>query len=416
MNLYELPDKEFDSLFKKAADSAEFPFNESAWEGFKEKLNRWEKFSPAFWRISGGLIIVLLGMVSYLILKSPETGKSETQKIQIGNPENIILKDRTPIDNRLEMDESTEDMKAGSGKSSEPQNKNLKKDKTGVAVINNSQVHPVNDEGSELLNIRRKQTMYYVEIDEKRESVVDNRGDQKLRDGRLIGMGLPESTGNIPENLILEKNSSNLEIIPPEKNSTRIGYSLNFTVGPDFSGVGANSYGTGTFIGLGFELFFLKKVSLLVGVSHSRKKYSVRDEYSVPFPGSGTYGQVPDQIDIACHVLDIPLNIYYSLYQNGKNRLFAGMGVSSYLMLTEEYHFNFDNPYNMNVIPDFEIRNKNQHYFGIINLSAGYSRQMNDRLAWQLEPYFKLPIQDIAAAKVRLNSFGALISLKYRFR
>jgi hypothetical protein len=154
----------------------------------------------------------------------------------------------------------------------------------------------------------------------------------------------------------------------------------------------------------------------MTGISHARKKYAVSDEYTMPSGGDQPYGQDPVSIDIACHVLDIPVNVYYSIFRNRQNRFFAGAGFSTYLMLTEEYHLKYDNYYGQDPVRDYTVKNENQHYFGIINLSAGYTRELSTRWALQVEPYLKLPIQDIAAAEVRLNSFGALIALKYRFR
>jgi hypothetical protein len=478
MNLYELPDKEFDTLFKKAAEQAEYPFNESAWDGFEQKLNRWEKLNPAFWKISGGLIIVLLGMVTWLILKSPDRTTSElshvrsisTEETQFENQSDSPLNDPVLRENGKDADNNTQlnfktQLNEGTGlddelqqdlngqkdggesldkmrqkdsriqmnivtKQESPSQNEITGDKglllkevernnreiTGVESINARAVNSFPDERIDSENSGEKADMYLVRNEGQTGSIMDHRGNQKFREGRLTGLGMPESTGPISETANFGKNTSVLEVVPLKKDRHRLGYSLNFSLGPDFSGVGAKSYGTGTFVGLGFELYFLKNLSLMIGVSHSRKKYTVQDEYSAPYPGIWTYGQVPDQVDIACHVLDIPVNIYYSVYQNGKNMLFVGAGLSSYLMLTEEYHFEYFNQNNPNLIQDYDIRNKNQHYFGIVNLSAGYTRIVNNRWSWQLEPYLKLPIQDIAAAKVRLNSFGALISLKYRFR
>ncbi len=478
MNLYELPDKEFDSVFKKAAEQAEYPFNESAWDGFEPKLNRWEKFNPAFWKISGGLIIVLLGMVTWLILRSPDRTTSEwphdrsvpTAETRLENTLDSPMNDPvlrengqdtdngTQLDLRTQLNEGTglddglqrdlmakkdkeESLYKMSQKDSRLQKNAVTKQEsllqneitgdkgllikevernnqeiTGVESINASVVNSIPDVRIDSGNSGKKDGMYLIGDEGQNESIMVHLGTQKIREGRLTGMGMPESAGPISKNAIIGKKTTAFEVVPSEKDHHRLGYSLNFSIGPDFSGVGANSYGTGTFVGLGFELLILKNLSLMVGVSHSRKKYAVKDEYSAPYPGIWTYGQVPDQVDIACHVLDIPVNIYYSVYQNGKNRFFMGAGLSSYLMLTEEYHFEYFYQNNPNLIQDYDIRNKNQHYFGIVNLSAGYTRIVNNRWSWQLEPYLKLPIQDIAAAKVRLNSFGALISLKYRFR
>ena len=50
MNIQELPDRDLDNLFRKAVDSVDYPFQESAWQDMEGKLNGWERFSNIFWK------------------------------------------------------------------------------------------------------------------------------------------------------------------------------------------------------------------------------------------------------------------------------------------------------------------------------------------------------------------------------
>jgi hypothetical protein len=442
MNLYELPDNEFDSIFKKAAEQAEYPFNESAWNRFEQKLNRWKKFNPAFRRITGGLSIVLLGMIVWFVLRSLEadpfglslspSGGTDHGRIKNQSVKPMNGLEHTTERSGLEREKRKSDEKyaheegqlvdkgeirlnteiKGQNKVSDLDNNK----KTGVTPKNTGMTHSMKAEKFAKVNEGERAGRDIVGSDEMTGSNKDFQVDPVYRKDRLSGLGLPKTTGLMPERKNPEEMVSSLEVFPSGKNHFRPDYSLNLSIGPDFSGVGGNAFGTGSYLGLGFEWFLFRNWSIMIGVSHSRKKYAVEDEYTVPYSGTSIYGQAPDQVDIACHVLDIPINIYYSVFQDGKNRIFAGAGLSSYLMLTEEYHFEYSGQYYSNIIQDYKLNNENQHYFGIVNLSAGYTRVMNQRWSWQLEPYFKVPIQDIAAARVRLKSFGALISLKYRFQ
>jgi hypothetical protein len=434
MNFYELPDKDFDEKFRTAADSAGYPFNEEAWKGLEKKLGWWEKFGPAFWKLSGGLIMILLGMMVFLIMKNPEAGESETSISQIAWSE-INDADRrngagipVPVGNGSEF--SGRNWQVTYGEEMEiPE----------MPLALNSRVGKQTEQGvSSGVGTVLKQNervgpgagpMEMVKNISSAGPVNDRNEDDRARNSTLNSWNFPETVGIIgmesiglqqhpefPDSRSENKKTAEAPLYPVEKSKAGFGYSLNLMIGPDFSGVGAGSYGTGTFTGFGLEIFMGNRFSLMVGISHARKKYAVQDEYTIPYPEYSSYGQGPDNVDIACHVIDIPLNIYYSVFMNGKNRIFAGAGLSTYLMLTEEYHFEYDGYVYNDPVIDYTVKNENQHYFGILNLSAGYSRKMGSRWSWQVEPYFKLPIQDIAAAKVRLNSLGALISLKYRLR
>jgi len=408
MKLYDLSDKEFDTFFKKAANSAEYPFSELAWKGMEKRLDRWERYMSFFWKFLGGSIILLLGVLSSLIYLSPaDPDNLSAENQQYRADSEIIEKNISPEIPALIEDNRNQQQSISS---------------------NDEEIETVGDQNkflnptSELLDIHKSKQESYIFKEEIHQTNVINEEDKFVGQGndiliqKIEGLQIPATTKINTDYLLTIKKSSPEEIIIPEKSTYRTGYSLNFIIGPDFSGVSSNNYGTGTFIGLGFEAYLLKNLSLFAGISHSRKKYDVYDEYTAPYPGIWTNGQVPDEVEIACHVLDIPINVYYSVFNANKNRIFIGAGLSSYLMLTEEYSFKYDYSYDPDLIKDYLIKNENQHYFGIVNLSAGYTRYVNNRWAWQIEPYYKLPIQDIAAAKVRLKSFGALISLKYRFR
>jgi len=403
--LHELSDKEFDSLFRKAAVSVDYPFSEKAWQGFEKQLNRWELFLPLFWRIIGGTAILLLVTVSYLIFTGPEMDKQMSGTLPKGQVEIITTEEEGNLQSGPEKDRIIEE-----------KSDNLEKT---TKVNHESELEGIRLSGEKHGSVSHSLESHEFSVADKTESYEADNAEYQgsgFGRGRLYGLGLPGLAGvNTGDGPALTS-VSGTDIVIPDKDSHRMGYSLNFTLGPDFSGVGANSYGTGTYLGFALEWYLFKRLSVFAGISHSRKKYAVYDEYTAPYPGIWTYGQVPDEVEIACHVLDIPVNLYYSIYENGKNRIFAGAGFSSYIMLTEEYHFDYYDNYDPDLIHDYNIKNENQHYFGIVNLSAGYTRYLNEKWALQIEPYYKLPIQDIAAAKVRLNSFGAFISLKYSIR
>jgi hypothetical protein len=120
-------------------------------------------------------------------------------------------------------------------------------------------------------------------------------------------------------------------------------------------------------------------------------------------------------VAVSCHVIDIPLNVYYTILNRNGNRLYAGTGLSSYLMLTEEYSYPYGSAPN-SYSGKFILRNENQHYFGILNLSAGFAKNITRNLSWEVEPYYKIPLTGIAAADVRLKSFGAFLSLVYKIK
>ena len=62
----------------------------------------------------------------------------------------------------------------------------------------------------------------------------------------------------------------------------------------------------------------------------------------------------------------------------------------------------------------FVIKNKNKHYFSVVNLSAGFTRKLNNSISITAEPYVKIPFQGIGLGNVQLNSGGILFTVGVR--
>ena len=56
-------------------------------------------------------------------------------------------------------------------------------------------------------------------------------------------------------------------------------------------------------------------------------------------------------------------------------------------------------------------KNENKHYFSVLNLSGGYTRQLNSTFSVSAEPYVEVPLTGIGKGKVHLNSGGILFTI-----
>ena len=117
-------------------------------------------------------------------------------------------------------------------------------------------------------------------------------------------------------------------------------------------------------------------------------------------------------VDADCRVLDIPLNIQYALLKSGKTSVHIGTGISSYLMLKEDYYFADTNGYAQNS-QEVHLTNENQHWLSILNFQMSMQQQISSRVSINLQPFVKLPTQDIGYAKVRLQSYGMALSASW---
>ena len=196
-------------------------------------------------------------------------------------------------------------------------------------------------------------------------------------------------------------------------------WAIGVVAAPDFSSVGlVDNLQPGKKLGVSIEYPISRKLSLSTAIVRSTNNYKVQGEvYRAPagFWRQVTNGIVPESVSAKCEILDIPINLRYTITDKPKSRLFISSGFSTYFMLNEQYDFTY-RPINPGPVESWEVSNENQHFFGIVNFSAGYEFLMANNLSFQVEPFLKVPITDIGFGRVDLFSTGALFSLKYHFR
>lgn len=197
------------------------------------------------------------------------------------------------------------------------------------------------------------------------------------------------------------------------------GIQVRVGISPDISSVGLNNFTKpGKQGSLFVEYRFSRRWSVQVGVGQSKKIYkALPDEYTYP----ANWGKPPAWrwIDGTCTMLDVPINLRYDValkpVSKGQSRLFVSGGVTSYVIKKQDYVYKFENPYAPNIhyrgtSVDTPVRSNLSH----LNLSVGYERPLTKRLAWQIEPYAKIPLKSVGFFKVNLLSTGALVSLRYK--
>lgn len=191
---------------------------------------------------------------------------------------------------------------------------------------------------------------------------------------------------------------------------TRPQFSLSVLAAPDVNAVNSfNRSQVGTNFGLQLSVRLSKKFSISTGAAYAVKPYeagfsSYKADYNSPIDPTNVYAN--------CKVLDIPLNMSYQVYSKGKNALALGTGLSSYFMLRENYRFDYSAesgwaPHNL------EIKNQNQHLFGVLNVNATYQRQINSKFSAVVQPYMKLPLTGIGNGRVDLKSTGVALGVSW---
>lgn len=189
---------------------------------------------------------------------------------------------------------------------------------------------------------------------------------------------------------------------------------LLLSAGADMSYVRLSNQGKTTLLyGVGLGYTIGKRWMVRAGVYSVEKIYAAsKTDYSLP-PQTANNPYLY-QIDARCRVLEIPVGITYSFAGQKNHRWFAGAGIASMLMKTEQYDYQYKSATGIQYTRSYGVRNENKHYLAILSLSAGYQYQVGKRFSLLAEPYLQLPLNGVGAGKVKLQSTGLLLTAAFR--
>ncbi len=196
----------------------------------------------------------------------------------------------------------------------------------------------------------------------------------------------------------------------PEHESRKL--ALSFLAAPDYNGVNnLNNASMGNDFGLMVSIKIAKNWSFSTGAVYGKKLYETGFSNYNPIKNIWTE-YFPKSVTADCRVLDIPLNISYTVL-NRKNTSFSlGSGISSYIMLREDYSFTYVE-HDDDTAMAYHVVNENQHWLSVINLQATLEQRLNSKLSVGIQPYMKIPLSNIGFAGVKLQSLGMAVILSY---
>ncbi|OOG76723.1 hypothetical protein [Algoriphagus sp. A40] len=394
-------DKELDDLLRKIADSAEIPFSKEDWGDMKARLDELPNPSPAGWvkknRVWVGALILGL-LVSVAVWNFLPVSQEEDQVAKDLETEIV------PNDSKTEKSELAE--KAGA---------NTAEDLIGTKPL-------TAEKGAGIIGAASNSNEYVVAIENTGlNSEVLDPGPLGNSEGKKTESKAIQSRPNpLPSLEVVAFRDGMSDFIITKSNpgdpvgSERKAYSfagrfsLSVQAAPDLSGIEMNQVEkAGNAVGIGAAYFLSPRLSIASGVFYSFKPYSSENETH--------YGSAdePDWIFGECDILDIPINLRYYPVEGKLQRAFVSLGLSSYLMLKEHYELEYDsgtgNPYTKEI----NVSGENNHFFGVVNISAGYERKLGRQLSVQVEPYFKVPISGVGEGDISLKSTGLFVGINY---
>lgn len=212
-----------------------------------------------------------------------------------------------------------------------------------------------------------------------------------------------------------DKKAKHVIVSKKSKGGFSDNFGLTLSAGPDASFIRTRNFGSVTAVyGGGVSYKVSGKLTLQTGFYVSNKIYSADSaQYHPPKEFWGYYPDVK-HIYANCKVYEIPLLVSYNFKPVGRHNWFITTGLSTFLMKTETYTYEYMPAYGQLMEKSYTISNQNKHYFSVLNLAGGYQYNLNKHFSFSGMPYIKVPLTGIGFGAVKLNSTGGLFTATLR--
>lgn len=380
----ELNDNDFDYAFKQRITEAYPEFEEESWLKMENKLRKKDRL--VFLRNASIVLLVLsFGLISYFITSGD---KVEVQIVK-------AKKQELPQEKRTDLPFTTNNepvQKLGNQKAT--QNYSYT-----TIVKQNNDFHPV----KAIIDSQDSAKTIIVAVVKPSAILNENLAINPANQSQTTNTQLKPTT---------EIGEAEEKLIKDIKAKRKIPISLAISAGPDLNSTSSIIGGkTSVAVGVGISVGLTKKLSLQTGLIYGSKNYTA-EGYDYTFNNPNIPATI-ESIQALCKVLEIPLKASYLLNENKKRSIEFNAGLSSYLMLKENYVFKYTAASGRKDRTN-EVVNANQHLLSVVELSATYNLKLkNKKFAFGIEPYVKIPLGGVGEGNILLKSSGVSLKLRY---
>ncbi|WP_276497075.1 hypothetical protein [Pontibacter litorisediminis] len=401
-----MSDEELDDLFRKAAERRDPPFDEEAWRALEHRLDSRRSLWGRMMRYLPLLLLALLITVgAWWQLANRPAAPAEEARTATGD----TIRQETSAWNQYSDGEVATLPGAPTGSAQPP----APRKGPGIAPPATA----VKGKASEVVAKRQVAVEPLASVTAEVKQLTFSMAATGDTAGTRLGLKalLPDV---VPEAALQKAaqpqapDSSQMQ--KPKDPAFLKNITLSLVLAPDFTTVRFRepdeiSLNAGLLVSVPLS----RRFSLVTGVIGANKIYYTEAKEYEPYPGYWYGKTLPDGIEAKCQVLDIPLNLQYHVWKHGKNTLSVQAGVSSYLMLREKYTYTYEHAGQPPYSKSWEISNRNRHWFGVQNLSVGYTRRLSPAFVVGAEPFVKIPLSSIGAGQVKLTSAGIFFTAGY---
>lgn len=191
--------------------------------------------------------------------------------------------------------------------------------------------------------------------------------------------------------------------------------SMGLLLSPDLSTAGSlsNFYQPGYKFGFMVEYQLGRNFAVSAGALQSEVRYTAPGEKYNP-PSRWNEGISPDEVTGVCLLIDIPVTLKYNFMNFSRSRIYATAGFSSYIMLNEDYQFQYEEG-GGDLNESWSGETGTRHWMSNASFSIGYELDLHPNWSLRAEPFIKVPVREVGWGNVKLYSIGSFVSINYNF-
>jgi hypothetical protein len=437
----------FDKKFREKLSEGDIPFDADAWKKMERKLDALNGDGSSrrtFWWWLAPLLLVLLGTGAFLWWRGSTSSSEQEQSPIITNNSTTPKQEKesdtsgekatTSLPNQQQSRSAVPGSEQKSTIPPVPQpatGKNNETDKHTLPPVVKPEAGRTN-KPSPLVDSRQPSAPPVLSYPAKKRS-------EQTEDKAAANLTVPAKEANRQENILhllatlypedkeipaTVKGNGRVPLKEPVKPATektkekkavpsRKGFSLGIVGGPVLNVAPSLQYGQiGLDGGLLLSYHVNNRWSFTTGAVYSNKPYGgTPNDYGAvrKLPPPPTPYYAIRKVDAVCGVLDIPVNINYAFMNAPNYTLSATAGLSSYLMLKEDYKYWYQSGWDK----DYKFKNANQHYLAVLNLAFTYQFPLNKNMSLGVQPFAKIPFRPVGYGEVKLYSTGVMLQLNF---
>lgn len=410
---------DIDKLFRDGLNPEDnhFTFPEGEWLKMKQRLNRYDQRKKGiFWLIRLGSVAALLML--FFILRN---GFIDDRQQVVQHTE-VQQKDQSSANNNSKKQQQPETLDERENQPRiSPENNTSANNMAGQAStalapnrkLNNKPSALDHTEVSQVKRLEKKDSLIKENFEIEKNTIIEPAfiSTEEKTAIAETGKAVEEKPSTAKEPVLGSIEQTSIEPAVERSVHKMI---LSVMAAPAYNGVdNLNNGSMGNDFGLLVSYEIAKNWTLSTGGIYAKKLYDTG--FKSYQPKNNIWKEYyPDNVNADCRVLDIPLNFSYT-FLKGKNRsISAGSGISSYIMLRENYHFSYAETDPENPL-SYKVVNENRHWLSVLNFQATIEQHLSKKLSISLQPYLKLPLGPVGFAGVKLQSLGMAANLNWNF-